>query len=768
MCAMRARPAWTAVLCLAASASAGEDARPGDSSVATSNGAVVHGVDAKLLAARLRDVDRKALAGDAKGAAADLADILSGDLTPLVDEGADAYLCVVEAALRRVAALAPEGLAAYRAIVDPRAASILADAVARTDAALLARHARAMALSTHGPRMLVALSDLRAARGEAALAAQSLADALRLWPAAGATAEMPGVARAEVVLRLATLFAAVGDVDSVRWLARETPASALDGPSPATAGAKLADDLARCAATAAARDPAHAEGPAGPLHVAAEKVLDGSPVRESETFVPRDIPVRALPIGTPERPVLLACEAPGVQLNARVVALAVAPEPKGALTTIWAWPSKEEFQAVMRRGLHGPFEPARCGDLVVFAWPAPPDARQNGERMPAAPEDEHRTLIALSVSAEGRLVDERGGDDEATRDDRDRALVATLDESGDVQREPLSFSGRPLVVGQSVFTTLVRRVENGPQTELHVARFDVVAQGAGARLRERWRRHVLDGIAMPPVRLPTDDSTREVYDPLAAPSSMAHRWGRVYVASNSGAVACLDATDGTVEWVQAYARFGPPKRWQSVPTRQRTWKDVPVAVDGQHVWVAPTDGDDLLQFLAMPRATRSTLVQSWRFHGGAGTSTEDGPLLPNMRPDEIVDVSQGVCRLSGAKADTRAGALVRIGGPLASFRARAAAADEPRRSYAYAQIPEDVAAGSPCVVRDAVIFPSWKAVYRVSLGDLEAAPTVLWRPESARVPPPDQIGDLVPDGRRLWSVTPRRVVLFEGTPADRK
>ena len=56
-----------AVLLLALPASAGEDAASGEGSVAASNGAVVHGVDGKLLAARLRDVDRKTLAGDAKG-----------------------------------------------------------------------------------------------------------------------------------------------------------------------------------------------------------------------------------------------------------------------------------------------------------------------------------------------------------------------------------------------------------------------------------------------------------------------------------------------------------------------------------------------------------------------------------------------------------------------------------------------------------------------------------------------------------------------------
>ena len=66
---MRRAPAMLSVFLLAATATSGEDGRPYDEAVAATNGVVVHGVDSKLLAARLRDVDRKLLAGDAKAAA---------------------------------------------------------------------------------------------------------------------------------------------------------------------------------------------------------------------------------------------------------------------------------------------------------------------------------------------------------------------------------------------------------------------------------------------------------------------------------------------------------------------------------------------------------------------------------------------------------------------------------------------------------------------------------------------------------------------------
>src|SRR5438132_58566 len=58
------------VLVVAAGAAFAEGDKRAEDAVAASNGVVVRGVDSKLLAARLRDPDRKALAGDARGAGA--------------------------------------------------------------------------------------------------------------------------------------------------------------------------------------------------------------------------------------------------------------------------------------------------------------------------------------------------------------------------------------------------------------------------------------------------------------------------------------------------------------------------------------------------------------------------------------------------------------------------------------------------------------------------------------------------------------------------
>lgn len=760
---MRRALALLPVLALATSATSGEDGRSYDEAVAATNGVVVHGVDSKLLAARLRDVDRKILAGDAKSAANDLAEILAGDVSPLVAEGDDAYLCARDACLQRIAALPPEGLEAYRATVDARAASVLAEAHARRDAASLARHAPVMALSSHGPKMLVALADVRTARGDVRLAAQSLADLLRLWPETAATAEMPGVERAAVVLRLATLLASLGDERGVWWLARETSAKTLALPSPATAGAKLSDDLARCAAAAALRSKPPA-GPSGELRVVAETTF--SPERRGwlTPSASREIDERPVPIGTPEKPVLLTREPAESRTQPRVVALAPDPTGSGSLVRLWTFPSDEDSRAVLRRGGRGAFAPAVSGDLIVFPWPVGPTAHSAPGEAFANSEDEQNLLEVLSRSGEGRLVDERGGADEKGRDDADLELVPKLNELGEIVRPALSFCGRPLIVGDSVFTTLVRRTENGSATEMHVARFDLVAEGASRRLRLRWRRHVLDGDRLAARRYAAETGVGDAFaGPLETPAAMAERLGRVYVCSNTGAVACLDAADGRVAWVRAYERIFESGRATIRPSMPKGWNDLPVTIDGPYVWAAPRDSDFLFQFLAMPRSALTTLVQSWRLLGDHGTSSDAGALLPNLRPDKVVAVSHGVGWFAGA-ADLAPGASAVVGSPLVSLRLREPSPGEPRRAYASAQIPEAAAAGSPCFVAGAVLFPTSKAIYRVALDDFEGAQRMLWKsaPLAARMrAPADQIGNLVADGDRLWSVTPHRAVLFE-------
>jgi len=244
--------------------------------------------------------------------------------------------------------------------------------------------------------------------------------------------------------------------------------------------------------------------------------------------------------------------------------------------------------------------------------------------------------------------------------------------------------------------------------------------------------------------------------PAATPSAPLVRNGRVYVASNTGAVACLDASTGRPEWVETYERFGPSTRTTVREAQPGTWGDVPLQADGSYLFAAPRDSEALLQYLPAPRRTRALRVESFPFAAPSGTARRPSRLLPDVVPFEVAGVRDGVAYLSGRVARRPLGSLRVEGSPLAAFPLAT-------RRPLLAQVQELGAAGTPCFVAGAILFPTGKAIYRVPLADFEATPTVLWRatlpPETRRVP--DRIGVLVPDGKRLWSVTPTRVCLFE-------
>jgi hypothetical protein len=119
--AFAATAALGLAFCVSDTASARGD---GQDTTATSasatNGAVVHGVDTKLLTTRLREIDLRLVEGDGEAAARGLASLATADLSPLVEEGEGVWISAEEGTLQRAAQLAPEALVLYRRAATPR------------------------------------------------------------------------------------------------------------------------------------------------------------------------------------------------------------------------------------------------------------------------------------------------------------------------------------------------------------------------------------------------------------------------------------------------------------------------------------------------------------------------------------------------------------------------------------------------------------------------------------------------------------------------
>lgn len=740
------------VAALAGPPAAAEGPAAGDTaSVVAANGVVIHGVDTRGLAERLRQVDRKVRAEKLDEAARDLAEVLEGNLDALVEDSEGVYLDGREATILRVAALPPRGLAAYRDMVDGRARDALEEGTRRRDAGVLAEGVRRSALSNHGPRLCVALADLLLSRGDLSGAARALEDVLRLWPE---STPLPGVERAAVVSRLAALLAAQGDDAGVRQLADAAGPQFLASPSGGLPGIAVEGELRRAVIAASEQGRSTLPGaPTGALSIAGEFLLQARGVLRSELQMSREIPEHAVATDGRFGPVLvtrLGQRGPGAQVVALAPPRDGSTPPQGAdhppLRVMWRWPDAQRLAAFHTGDAGGPFTPAVVGDHLVFPWPSARSEVSGRGRFLRAEALALNDLVVLSISKQGRDVDLRGSDEPA-RTDADEELGR------------LSFCGRPVIQGDAIFTTLVGRAPEGESTELHVARFDLVPE-AGRQdpvLRLRWRRHVLDGLPAADARFPNRE---RVFEPLALPASMAQRHGRLYVGSNTGAMACLEIEGGRVVWIETYAQ----SRTVRHAVREADlagWKHGPVLVDGHYVFVAPTDADRLLRYMALPvLPSRSTLVDRKAVRG-MGTSTSEGSELGDMEADELLAAHDGVALVCGKVPPLGPGDLTLLNSPLAAYRLRDRREGESGRRVDWAQIPEYAPSGRPAVCRDGCLFPTFKGIYRVALPELDGPARAVYRPDGlGTLRMPDRIGNLVADGERLWSVTPTRVVLL--------
>src|SRR5665213_887862 len=157
------------------------------------------------------------------------------------------------------------------------------------------------------------------------------------------------------------------------------------------------------------------------------------------------------------------------------------------------------------------------------------------------------------------------------------------------------FTGSPLVVGDSVLV-IGRSMKQAQFEDCYVLAFDL-ASG-----KFRWATYVASASAAPMMfgmggmPIPQSDDT----------SHLAYANGRVFVQTNLGAFAALDAYGGAVVWLDIYPTdrqsldrqpmnpFMRQSQMQAPPAMP--WSFNPVIVDGGYAFTLPTDSHDLLVY----------------------------------------------------------------------------------------------------------------------------------------------------------------------------
>ncbi len=675
----------------------------------------------------LEDAGAAAAAGDHARAVPllqEAADLATGQV---VRVGRRTYLGVREYVNARLRSWPPEGLAAYRRLTDPRARAALDTALRSGDARGIDLVARRYALSSAGAPARLALGTRALSRGDHDTALRHLLEILRLYPAG----DIPGVRRADVLARAALAAAGLGDR---ALLAEVAGQAAADAAVPVTLGGAerpLSEvlDLARriappaAAATwptlggSAARS-GGGSGPAGPLDLYYVFDLPGTlpgepgPAQDSPRLPFHPVVSGGLVV-TATHLAVLALPLPEAGRRP-----AAAPEPR------WVFPGGEDLDKIVFSEGLPPMFATLSGDVVVLPF-RDHDVGIMFET-PTSDELVRKTLLALSLPREGALLDQRGGAD---------PLAAAL-------VEDFTFCGAPAAVGDRVYVTGTRFTG---LTETFVFCFE--RAGEGEILRPAWRTFVARGQGR---RV----GEYEYADAEASPVAVRH--GVVYVCTNAGAVAALDAESGETLWTHAYEEA---RERYDVFRREvvsgRTWFANAPVLDDRFLCVAPMDSEQLLVFFHLPDPATGFVE-----HGAF--SLDDVAL--GFDPRYLLGLRDGVAFLAGSCRS-------RGEPPLFAVRAGSEPGRPPetRRVRWRAPIEEDAPCGRGAIGGDFAYFPTAKALYRVSLADGRADRLVDFTDDAllARSGGRTLAGNVAVAGPWLVTAGEDFVAVF-GPPFDRK
>jgi outer membrane protein assembly factor BamB len=221
--------------------------------------------------------------------------------------------------------------------------------------------------------------------------------------------------------------------------------------------------------------------------------------------------------------------------------------------------------------------------------------------------------------------------------------VARPSKIGEENLRALDFSGSPLVVGENVYV-IGRGGKNQTSEDCYVLCFDV---NTGSYKWACFIASANNAVAYN-MQMPASDTL----------SHMAYSSGRVYVLTNLGAVAALDAYSGTISWLDIYPRdnnllaqegvgfrnFGSMRAGGSGSTK--AWEFNPVIVQDGKVFVMPTDAKHLLVYDAGTGAELKRIsTTDLRDRVSSSTAPDDSALA-----ETILGVDKNEVFLAGGKS----------------------------------------------------------------------------------------------------------------------
>jgi hypothetical protein len=425
---------------------------------------------------------------------------------------------------------------------EETAAHLLASALADSDGHSLREVFLRFPLTDSGARagLMLARNAWRAGDAEDCL---GLLDRLLDLRGAGLPAAAPA---ADVLALRAAAAAAAGDGDLLA--ATERAAAALGGDATVSGGGRLRDHIAGARASLAPPGP---PGPRGPLVLLWQWMPEEAPEDSPEPGSQGPLVQSERPPPPPDH--LLAVAGGRVYWTDPwgVTAIDLAT---GGFVTKSAPVSPGRLPPPGRSHEGETFAPAADGAGVVAALDLPPETSATNRRL--------GTLDLFD--ADLRLLARRGGEADIEHPEMSRRFV---------------FHGRPLLVGDRVYCAATEAVPPGEQAAGDVRTHVIAFHRAG--LEPAWDTFVAYGSGI------------HLSD-VAPAGSIAQRHGRLYLATQTGLEACLEARTGAVLWAHRYRtpEMAPTPRLMPGPDGTMTpflWYESPPVFSGDLVAFAPRD-----------------------------------------------------------------------------------------------------------------------------------------------------------------------------------
>jgi outer membrane protein assembly factor BamB len=287
------------------------------------------------------------------------------------------------------------------------------------------------------------------------------------------------------------------------------------------------------------------------------------------------------------------------------------------------------------------------------------------------------------------------------------------------------FGGSPLVAGANVYLAALGDEGKGYE-DCYVVCLDL-ATGA-----YRWSTYVAGAPNAGQTML---NNNNQITALLHVPTHLAYASGRIFVATDVGGAAALDAYNGNVQWLNLYresdeavnpnfmpmggmgmmgwgggfnpgmmapgAPWIPPSPWTT---------NAPVVHDG-NVFILPTDGKYLLVY----DAGDGHVVKKLRKSDCCLIESDEGTDPSNTQPDTLLGLLDGVM-VRQDKQDQREDLLL-VATPIhvVAIDWRNYDPDHPRQSIAWASDQGDAIRGRPFLTDDSVFIPTDQMLYRVAV-----------------------------------------------------